>query len=203
MKNIKTYEDFVNEEINLRKDLMGAALGAGLALSNPVYPQVTNIKTPISVNQQVTSIDGWGKVKWGMTKSEVIKLYPESKEDAFLNLNRRPIPQFGIPGYLISGRKYNIAFMFEKDKLISVELILSNDISSNESWLSVFKSIEEKIIEKYNNPLLEKNDNSIRRSKWVSENGTIELKMDGTKGWGSFDGVLLVIVYKKIEESGF
>ena len=30
MKNIKTYEDFVNEEINLRKGLMGAALGASL-----------------------------------------------------------------------------------------------------------------------------------------------------------------------------
>jgi hypothetical protein len=30
MKNIKTYEDFVNEEINLRKGLMGAAMAASL-----------------------------------------------------------------------------------------------------------------------------------------------------------------------------
>ena len=30
MRNIKKYEDFVNEEINLRKGLMGAALGASL-----------------------------------------------------------------------------------------------------------------------------------------------------------------------------
>jgi len=35
MKNIKKYEDFVNEEINLKKALAGAALGAGLAFSNP------------------------------------------------------------------------------------------------------------------------------------------------------------------------
>ena len=31
MKVIKTYEDFVNEEINLRKAAAGVALGAGLA----------------------------------------------------------------------------------------------------------------------------------------------------------------------------
>lgn len=30
MRKVKTYEDFVNEEINLRKGLMGAALGASL-----------------------------------------------------------------------------------------------------------------------------------------------------------------------------
>ena len=49
MKNIKTYEDFVNEEINLRKGLMGAALGAGLAFSNTANSQdvkTTNVIKP-------------------------------------------------------------------------------------------------------------------------------------------------------------
>jgi len=35
MKTIKTYEDFVNEEINLKKALATGALAAGMAFSNP------------------------------------------------------------------------------------------------------------------------------------------------------------------------
>lgn len=37
MKNIKNYEDFLNEEINWKKTLSTAALGVGLALSNPSF----------------------------------------------------------------------------------------------------------------------------------------------------------------------
>jgi hypothetical protein len=44
VKNIKTYEDFYNEEINLKKGLAGAALGAGLAFSNPSSGQITTTK---------------------------------------------------------------------------------------------------------------------------------------------------------------
>ena len=45
MKNIKTYEDFVNEEINLKKALATGALAAGMAFSNPATSQTTNIKS--------------------------------------------------------------------------------------------------------------------------------------------------------------
>jgi hypothetical protein len=45
MKTIKTYEDFVNEEINLKKALTTGALAAGMAFSNPVASQTTNIKS--------------------------------------------------------------------------------------------------------------------------------------------------------------
>ena len=41
MKNIKTYEDFVNEEVNLRKGLMGAALGASLLANTGCGPSET------------------------------------------------------------------------------------------------------------------------------------------------------------------
>jgi len=44
MKNLKTYNDFCNEEINLRKAAAGAALGLGLAISNPVISQNSLIK---------------------------------------------------------------------------------------------------------------------------------------------------------------
>ena len=52
MKNIKTYEDFVNEEINLRKGLMGAALATSLMggmtscekepIESPIYMTVAS-----------------------------------------------------------------------------------------------------------------------------------------------------------------
>jgi len=39
MRNIKKYEDFLNEEVNLKKALTTGALAAGMMLSNPVYSQ--------------------------------------------------------------------------------------------------------------------------------------------------------------------
>ena len=55
MKNIKTYEDFcnenlTNEEINIRKALAGAALGAGLAFGSPAKGQT--VTTPTTQTQQ-------------------------------------------------------------------------------------------------------------------------------------------------------
>lgn len=56
MKNIKKYEDFfvdqTNEEINIKKALAGAALGAGLAFSNPSKGQITTTKVA-PIEQQV------------------------------------------------------------------------------------------------------------------------------------------------------
>ena len=45
MKTIKTYEDFVNEEINLKKVLTTGALAAGMAFSNPATSQTINAKS--------------------------------------------------------------------------------------------------------------------------------------------------------------
>ena len=53
MRTIKTYEDFVNEEINLKKAITTGALAAGMVLSNPSKGQITttkiNKKPPIEV----------------------------------------------------------------------------------------------------------------------------------------------------------
>jgi hypothetical protein len=57
MKNIKTYEDFVNEEINLRKGLMGAALGAGLALSNPAQSQINKYNPVNPIKKELSDFD--------------------------------------------------------------------------------------------------------------------------------------------------
>jgi len=61
MKNIKKYEDFVNEEINLKKSLATGALAAGMAFSNPATSQITTTKavqkTPIEVKAEVPKYD--------------------------------------------------------------------------------------------------------------------------------------------------
>jgi hypothetical protein len=55
MKTIKTYEDFVNEEINLKKALATGALAAGMAFSNPATSQnVQNFqKSDTTLSQRV------------------------------------------------------------------------------------------------------------------------------------------------------
>jgi hypothetical protein len=87
MKKIKTYEDFVNEEINLRKGLMGAALGASLALSNPSFSQntvkdstlqsrVDDVKYKMDKIGSISNIDCWYKNidgKWSNLKNNGLK----------------------------------------------------------------------------------------------------------------------------------
>lgn len=45
MKSIKKFEDFTNEEVNIKKSLTGAILGAGIALSNPSFSQTKSDST--------------------------------------------------------------------------------------------------------------------------------------------------------------
>lgn len=58
MRNIKKYEDFFNEEINLRKGLMGAALGASLiggmtSCDNKKPQEPIQYQTPILTDYEV------------------------------------------------------------------------------------------------------------------------------------------------------
>jgi hypothetical protein len=54
MNKVKTYEEFINEEINLKKALTGAALGASLAFSNPAKSQITSTEIPKPISKEVT-----------------------------------------------------------------------------------------------------------------------------------------------------
>lgn len=77
MKTIKTYEDFVNEEINLKKALTTGALAAGMAFSNPATSQTTqNIQKPdTTLSQRVNNPLVIKKVTLGELKSDSIKGY--------------------------------------------------------------------------------------------------------------------------------
>lgn len=83
MRNIKKFEDFTNEEINWRKAATGVALGAGLAFSNPSKANIDDSSNRIeNIQQSSVDIDGWGKVKWGMTPEQVKSQYPEAIPDS-------------------------------------------------------------------------------------------------------------------------
>lgn len=63
MKQIKTYQDFTNEEIDWKKGIATAALGASLAISSPSYSKgkemVDKIETVVSKQQsQDVVLDG-------------------------------------------------------------------------------------------------------------------------------------------------
>lgn len=56
MRKIKNYEDFTNEELNLKKALAGAALGAGLAISNPSISQTNLDKVETETTQTTKAL---------------------------------------------------------------------------------------------------------------------------------------------------
>jgi hypothetical protein len=75
MKNIKSYEDFTNEEINLKKTLVGAVLGAGLAL--PVKGQISSTKIdPIKTEITTSPYDS--------TQNFIKELYTLVGQDFYL-----------------------------------------------------------------------------------------------------------------------
>lgn len=61
--SIKRYEQFVNEELDLRKALTGAALGTTLAIGQPQQTQGQNIQTEQSFQQEINAEKTIDKVK--------------------------------------------------------------------------------------------------------------------------------------------
>ena len=54
MKNVKTYNEFVNEELNFKKALAGAALGAGLLMGSPLSASDQPLKSNIPTEQTIS-----------------------------------------------------------------------------------------------------------------------------------------------------
>jgi len=87
MNKIKTYEDFVNEEINLRKAAAGLALGAGLTFGSPVVGQTTNkeekddeVEIPTTKKIEISDkhiISGFRNYKLGDTEIYGSRVYKE------------------------------------------------------------------------------------------------------------------------------
>lgn len=139
MNKVKKYEEFINEEINLKKALTGATLGAGLAFSNPSISQTNtqNQEVSQSINKQIdTKISGWNGLKWGDSLDIVKEKFPNSEEfkryyktegvdSISLRISDYKIP-IGLGDSIIS----DVLLSFDNKKLKSVSFDISSEISN-------------------------------------------------------------------------
>lgn len=80
MKNIKNYEDFISEEINLKKAITTGALAAGMALSNPIYSQSNTIDSSKVDSSIVKNV-----ISEGYTEDQVEELLGKPCSISFFN----------------------------------------------------------------------------------------------------------------------
>jgi len=97
MRNVKTYEDFCNEEINWKKGIAGAAIGAGLAFGSPAKGQSsphTPNEPPKKVKQDTLSVrdkvSKMKKFKYRTIPADVNTLSEIPEEDVQLTI-KKPI----------------------------------------------------------------------------------------------------------------
>lgn len=139
--------------------IMGLFWGLVLNIANNVYSE--------------SDVLGWGKVTWGMTHSQVSKIY--SLSDWHKEYPRCESKQ----KITIQEREFSVVFRFDKNassgKLIGVTLTFSaENVSENH-----LDNIRDSITAKYGNPTLsEKAVGSIIGKKvqtiWVKNSGKIE-----------------------------
>lgn len=143
MKKIKTYEDFVNEEINLRKGLMSAALGAGLALSNPSYSQVLNKPDSIEISDDNNLLTEYslnkGEIKNGIPSGIAqVSLGEPCSVDYFNIVNGRVSSLKGWTNYNYKWNKAEDVPLYQEIQLLAKnEMMYYNYyIPSNDTTLS-------------------------------------------------------------------
>ena len=179
MKKIKTYEDFVNEEINLRKAAAGLALGAGLAFGSPAHSQTTTTQTQQSYKQE-NKIDGLGDLKWGMSVEDVESKFPGCKKD---------INSIEVSNYKLNSDDYKATFTFNSDGLnnISLELKGGGMLGFDENFLkSKYKELISKLSLNYGSPY------NVSRQKqqckqWSKSDGNISIMVKDNKIFLNFE----------------
>lgn len=118
-----------------------------------------------------SDITGWGKVKWGMTHSEVKKLYElndwESGNSPIINLKKK---------ITIGDHNFAVAFYFDErsasGKLYKVALAHFDRSNMNASWLNSIKNI---LVKKYGDPSSFDVKNDMKVSMWTKSAGQVKL----------------------------
>jgi hypothetical protein len=187
MNKIKTYEDFVNEEINLRKAAAGLALGAGLAFGSPVVGQTTQTQTQQSSKQE-DKINGLGDIKLGMSIEDVKSKFPDD-ESYYLNAQRTTYV-IEVNNYKFDSDTYKAIFTFSNGTLnnISLELKGGGMLGFDESFLkSKFKEMESKFSKEYGTSVTDSKDKS---KSWSKSDGTLSINLNDNKIFLKLVGVL-------------
>ena len=170
MRNIKNYEDFISEEINLKKTLAGAALGASLAIGNPSFA-TTDIKknqtdktVEVDSVQKIESsdidipINGWDKVSWGMTKQQVKNIYSTLSKTTIISKEHSGSDTLLMTDYKVDEYSFDVSFIFKSGKLEEVRLFQPQSELSDEfigygdysnGWNNGVSKIVDKLESKY------------------------------------------------------
>lgn len=118
-----------------------------------------------------SDIPGWGKAKWGMSHSELKKLYElnnwEAGDTAISKLKKR---------IKIMGHDFAVAFYFDErsanGKLYKVVLAHFDSKKMDSAWLNSIKNI---IVEKYGNPAFFDVKDNMKISMWTKTAGLLKL----------------------------
>ena len=186
MNKIKTYEDFVNEEINLRKAAAGLALGAGLAFGSPAHSQTNQIQTQQSSKQE-DKINGLGDIKLGMSIEDVKSKFPDD-ESYYLNTQRTTYV-IEVNNYKFDSDTYKALFTFNNGALnnISLELKGGGMLGFDENFLkSKYKELISKLSLNYGLPY------NVSRQKqqckqWSKSDGNISIMVKDNKIFLNFE----------------
>ena len=118
-----------------------------------------------------SEIPGWGKAKWGMSHSEVSKLYELNNWEA----GDTPISKLKNR-IKIMGHEFGVAFYFDdrsaNGKLYKVVLARFDTTKMDSSWLNSIKNI---LVEKYGNPTLFNIKDKMKISMWTKPSGKLKL----------------------------
>ena len=195
MKVIKTYEDFVNEEINLRKAAAGVALGAGLAFGSPANSQTNQIQTQQSYKQE-NKMGGLGDVKLGMSIEDVKSKFPDGK---FYYLNEQKTIE--VNNYKFDSDTYKALFTFNNGSLNNISLELKDDGFDEDFIKSKFKKMQSKFSKIYGAPIKSAtispiisviffliSDQKDKSESWSKSDGTLYLTLNNNKIFLKLEG---------------
>jgi hypothetical protein len=160
------------------------------------------IRVNYCIAEPDTDILGWGKVKWGMTHSQVSKLY--ELEDWRKDLDY-PSCKAKTP-VDIHGYKFSIHYTFDKKstsgkvKEINLIRIKNEKLIDRRKFNEYYKDVYQSLIAKYGKPTLEKLEDDWarigqikRKVTWIKGSGKLEFYVSAL---GLTDKIILICSLK-------
>lgn len=122
------------------------------------------------------STDGYQKARWGMTRSEVRKLFPGARGDP---KDKAIVQLIGETASLPS----ETMFYFAADRLTDVHVRLK-PIGRMRSEREGFNALRDILIEKYGEPILDRSDDDRGVAQWQTDKTTIAIVLDPLSVFG-------------------
>ncbi|MHB8158204.1 MAG: hypothetical protein ACYDEQ_12545 [Desulfocucumaceae bacterium] len=135
-----------------------------------------------TVSAQNQDITGWQEARWGMSETEIIKIFGSS----LTKLNKQEIyagmhTDFVINNYVIENIKFRVSFRMSDatNKLVEVALAKSDIGTSQDN--SLFNNLASLLIRKYGQSQRETNDNDKQTIEWTFPSTSIILSYSFNK----------------------